>query len=144
MHDPKTILKNLEEKIAELETRSGRFKWLYIEDVYKDLGIFDWWLDKISITQLRSMRSFLKTAIELGYTGYACFKVGAAGCAHGMWANKKESTNGYSPDGACLFHSFRKGDNYWCYCRDNNTWNNTEMSTAELKAALAKEAEGGN
>ena len=109
------ILKNVEKRIAE-------GKALRIDKVYAELGIFDWWNETLSITQMKQMRSFLRTAIDLGYTGYACFKVGAKYCAHGMWANKKESTDGYSPDGACLYHSFRSGDNYWSACLEDGTW----------------------
>ena len=84
-----------------------------ISAIYDDCNIFDWWSDTLSLSQLKSMRSFLKTAIKLGFTGYVCFKVGAAGCAHGMWAHKNESTDGYSPKGDFLYHSFRAEDCYW-------------------------------
>lgn len=84
-----------------------------ISAICKECGIFDWWNDYLSMSQLKQMSTFLNQAIKLGFTGYVCFKVGAAGCSHGMWAHKNESTNGYSPDGDCLFHSFRAGDNYF-------------------------------
>ena len=84
-----------------------------ISAVFDELSIFDWWNDTLSINQLKQMRTFLQQAIKLGFTGYVCFKVGASGCSHGMWAHKSESTDGYSPDGDCLFHSFRSGDNYF-------------------------------
>ena len=140
MHDPKQILNNVNSLIAELEAKP--YKWqkkARIADVCEGLGIFDWWNETISISQLKQMKAFLNTAIKLGYDGYACFKVGAAGCSHGMWANKKQSTTGYSPDGACIFHSFRSGDNYWSYCREDNTWCDKDLTIYELKYFLAKE-----
>lgn len=102
-----------------------------IGKIYGEVGIFDWWNENLSLSQLKQMRNFLTTAIKLGYTGYVCFKVGASGCSHGMWAHKKESTTGYSPDGACLFHSFRSGDNYWDACDDNEVWLHDKYATEE-------------
>ena len=116
---------NVNKYIAKADERKERwgFKTSYrISEVYDELGIFDWWNEWLSVTQLKQMKSFLEKAISLGYTGYVCFKVGAKYCAHGMWAHKNESTNGYSPDGACLFHSFRSGDNYWDCCNENGEW----------------------
>lgn len=81
--------------------------------VCDEFSIFDWWRDYLSLSQLKQMKKFLETAIQLGFTGYVCFKVGSAGCSHGMWAHRTETTDGYSPDGDALFHSFRSGDNYW-------------------------------
>ena len=155
------VLKNIEELLKEAEenkrideyypggyyrpwlTKKTRFiypKWK-IREVYNRLGIFDWWNNELSVSQLKQMRSFILTAIKLGFTGYVCFKVGATGCSHGMWAHKNESTTGYSPDGACLFHSFRSGDNYWDYCNDNNEWMGNrekwEFTLKEVKAAIA-------
>ena len=137
-------LKNIEEEIARMEQYPSRYMHtVRIDKVYDKLGIFDWWHERLSLSQLKQMRSFCKTAIKYGYTGYVCFKVGAAGCSHGMWANKKESTNGYSPDGAELHHSFRSGDNYWCVKDDNEQWLKNEsgeeyFTTKELKELLAK------
>ena len=108
-----------------------------IREVFKEFGIFDWWNDGLSISQLKQMQKFLKTAIELGFTGYVCFKVGAAGCSHGMWAHVNESTTGYSPDGDCLFHSFRSGDNYY----DLNwkgEWTHKDMTLKEVKEQMLK------
>lgn len=98
--------------------------------VCDELSIFDWWNDSLSMSQLKAMRSFLKTAIKLGFAGYVCFKVGAAGCSHGMWAHKNESTDGYSPDGDVLFHSFRSGDNYWDMSIDGE-WLHDKYATEE-------------
>ena len=92
------------------ETATVLFKTVEVCD---ELSIFDWWNETLSMGQLKQMETFLKQAIKLGFEGYVCFKVGAAGCAHGMWAHKKETTTGYSPDGDVLFHSFRSGDNYF-------------------------------
>lgn len=84
-----------------------------IVDVCSDLSIFDWWRDTLSKSQLKKMRSFLDEAIKLGYTGYVCFKVGASGCANGMWAHKEETTTGYSPDGEFLYRSFTPDYTCW-------------------------------
>lgn len=98
--------------------------------VCDELSIFDWWNDTLSISQLKQMRTFLQQAIKLGFTGYVCFKVGASGCSHGMWAHKTESTDGYSPDGDCLFHSFRSGDNYFDM-QLNGVWMHDKYATEE-------------
>lgn len=68
------------------------------------------------------MRKLLKEAIKLGYTGYVCFKVGAAGCANGMWAYKEESTTGYAPDGECLYKSFTPSYCYWSVKTVSGEW----------------------
>ena len=98
------------EQVERLIEQGGRYR---ITNVYHILSIFDWWNDYLSQTQLKDMRKFLKEAIKLGYTGYVCFKVGATGCANGMWAHKEESETGYSPDGECLYKSFTPAYNYW-------------------------------
>lgn len=122
-----------------------RKKWK-IWDICEELSIFDWWNDYLSVSQLKQMRSFLNTAIKLGYTGYVCFKVGATGCSHGMWAHKLESTDGYSPkDGGCLFHSFRCGDNYWSMQLDNGDWIDSrekyEFTLKEIKEKIKEQNE---
>ena len=76
------------------------------------------------------MKKFLETSILLGFDGYACFKVGAKYCSHGMWSHKEKSTDGYSPDGDCLFHSFRCGDNYWD-AELNGEWLHRKYATKE-------------
>ena len=134
------ILRNVEEHITEGES-------LKISKVYNELGIFDWWNETLSISQMKQMRSFLKTAIDFGYTGYACFKVGAAGCSHGMWAYKEESEDGYSPNyGGCIFHSFRSGDNYYSICNDDGIWMRDDendcikqMNAKQFKEAIKEE-----
>lgn len=79
---------------------------LYIPNVNKKLSIFDWWNYHLSKTHLKQMKMFLENSIRLGFKGYVCFKVGASGCANGMWSHKEESINGYSPDGDYLYRSF--------------------------------------
>lgn len=109
MYNAEPVLAKVEEYIAELEDKKARWGFAprkEMWEVYKELSIFDWWVDKLSLTQLKAMRAFLKEAIKLGYTGYVCFKVGATGCANGMWANKVPTTNGYSPNGAFIYRSF--------------------------------------
>ena len=104
-----------------------------MREVCDDLSIFDWWNDTLSVTNLKQMRSFLKAAIERGYTGYVCFKVGARGCSNGKWAHKEETETGYSPDGEFLYRSFTPdytcwslkhadgnyypSDDEWCSCK---------------------------
>lgn len=126
----KQVLENINKAIAELEEAQKLNSWDFdrermaqygyegkkvfkMDAVYDELNIFDWWRDTLSASQLKKMKKFVQTAIKLGFTGYVCFKVGASGCSHGMWAHKEESTDGYSPDGDVLFHSFRAGDNYY-------------------------------
>ena len=146
------VLENINKCIAEIRngiefywrypryarTRSGKIGFK-TREVCDELSIFDWWNDELSMSQLKQMRAFVKTAIKLGFTGYVCFKVGAAGCAHGMWAHKEESTDGYSPKGDCLFHSFRAGDNDWSIFL-NGVWGRYDMTFAEVKDAVARKA----
>ena len=90
--------------------------------VCTELSIFDWWKETLSLSQLKAMRSFITTAMKLGFNGYVCFKVGASGCANGMWAETAESTDGYSPkDSDTLYHSFVAGENYFD-CKINGKW----------------------
>jgi len=112
------------------------YKRFEIREVCDDLSIFDWWGDDLSYSQLLSMHEFLETAIKYGYTGYVCFKVGATGCSHGMWAHKQESLDGYSPDGEFLFHSFRCTDNYWSIDFGDGT-QSRDLSKRDLKKILA-------
>lgn len=140
------ILDNVEKCIEELDGVQGKW-WAEIIDekrdtdryirtqfsrksryafnmnkIYKELSIFDWWNSTLSKNQLLEMRKFLKEAIKLGYTGYVCFKVGATGCANGMWAHKELSTTGYSPKGACIYKSFSPDYNYWSITLDGDNW----------------------
>lgn len=93
-----------------------------MDDVYKELSIFDWWVNTLSQTRLKQMSDFLHKAIELGYRGYVCFKVGVAGCANGMWAHKNESSNGYSPDGEVLYRSFTTDYTSWDAQLADGSW----------------------
>ena len=112
------VLARLEKRVADHDAKYGwrspkYLRTVPIREVYRELSIFDWWNDDLSISQLRDMRKFLREAIKLGYTGYVCFKVGATGCANGMWANKLPTVNGYSPDCDFLYKSFTPAYNYW-------------------------------
>jgi hypothetical protein len=104
---------NAEPVLAELEKLIARGCPMPMHYVCDKLSIFDWWPDRLTITHMKQMRSFLKQAIKLGYTGYVCFKVGASGCSNGMWAHKEESTDGYSPKGDCIYRSFTPDYTYW-------------------------------
>lgn len=146
MNKPATILSNVNSLIDKLS--SAKYSWerkARIDDVYDELGIFDWWKDYLSISQLKQMKKFLETAISMGYTGYACFKVGAVGCANGMWAHKDESTTGYSPDGEAIYHSFVCDENYWGVSFGGNKWERLSddeyrMSLADVKSAIVNHA----
>lgn len=84
-----------------------------ILEVYDELSIFDWWPSNLTLTHMKQMRTFLKAAIKLGYTGYVCFKVGASDCSNGMWAYKAETPDGYSPKGDYLYRSFTPDYTLW-------------------------------
>ena len=105
------VLENVERLLKDIEEHK-RYRY-DIREVCKELSIFDWWNDYLSATKLKDMRKFLKVAIKRGYTGFACFKVGAAGCANGMWAYKEETQDGFSPDGEFLYKSFTPEYNCW-------------------------------
>ncbi len=94
----------------------------YIQDIYDELSIFDWWPERLNLNHMKQMRTFLKEAIKLGYTGYVCFKVGASGCANGMWACKEESKNGYSPDGETIYRSFTPDYTYYSAKNKEGKW----------------------
>ena len=113
------VLNNLKTDIMWAEDTYTRS--LSVREVCNDLSIFDWWNERISVRQLKAMQSFLKTAIKHGYDGYVCFKVGAAGCASGMWAHKRESDTGYSPDGEFLYRSFYSSKNWWDAADEDGT-----------------------
>ena len=122
-YNAQPVLLAVEKYIRILEQKHrDHFKWSYkykleIEDCYAELSIFDWWNKYLSISQLKTMRTFLKEAIKLGYTGYVCFKVGASGCANGMWADRVPTTDGYSPRGGdYLYRSFTPDYTYWEVC----------------------------
>jgi hypothetical protein len=112
---------NAEPVLAKLNEMIARGVSVSMRSACYDLSIFDWWVERLSVTNMKKMRVFLKEAIKLGYKGYVCFKVGASHCANGMWAHRKESENGYSPDGDCLYRSFTPDYNYWAWS-DGETW----------------------
>lgn len=117
---------NAEQALKEVNRLLNCYSGPYlIEYVCKELSIFDWWPRTLSKSRLNQMKSFLTQAIKRGYKGYVCFKVGDTGCANGMWAHKEESTNGYSPDGDCLYHSFTPEYTYWSV-NQNGTWYPTD------------------
>lgn len=124
-YNAKEVLKVVEEKIKEVEAKNYN-KYLRISEVCNELSIFDWWNNKLSLTKLKDMRKFLKEAIKLGYTGYVCFKVGATGCANGMWAHTTETTDGYSPESDFLYKSFTPEYNYWQISKNNVAYPNGE------------------
>ena len=126
------ILEVVEKKIEDIE--NGTFIRYPIRRVYKELSIFDWWNDYLSFTQLKDMRHFLMEAIKLGYNGYVCFKVGAEGCASGMWAYKKESEDGFSPDGAALYRSFYRKYNWWQVCTEDGEWLPNDIHYNDIKS----------
>lgn len=102
-----TVLVELD-KLINIGVRRG------MRDVCERLSIFDWWREHLSVTAMKEMRTFLNTAHKMGFNGYVCFKVGAEGCASGMWAYTEESTDGYSPnDCDFLYRSFQCKNNYW-------------------------------
>lgn len=129
------VLAEVDKLIAELDEKKAsvpkswwsgrplyRVHGFNIYDVYDRLSIFDWWVETLGYTRLVQMRGFLREAIKLGFNGYVCFKVGASGCANGMWAHTEESTNGHSPAGGeCLYRSFTPDYTYWCFTR-NGEW----------------------
>lgn len=108
----KEVLKNLEERIEELKNAPFK-KCFYMTTVCDELNIFDWFQNTIALNKLTDMRKFLKESIKLGFDGYVCFKVGATGCANGMWAHKETSTDGYSPSGDFIYKSFTPDYNCW-------------------------------
>lgn len=113
---------NAQEVLNRVEARIAENRSFRISDVYEELSIFDWWPETISKSKLVEMRQFLKEAIKLGYTGYVCFKVGAVGCANGMWAAVNESEDGYSPKGPTLYRSFTPAYLYWDITDKNGNW----------------------
>ena len=116
------VLERVEERIAWFE--DNPYSRLLIDDCYKEFSIFDWWPKYLTKSKLYEMRQFLKEAIKLGYTGYVCFKVGATGCANGMWAHTElETDEGYSPNNCpVLFRSFTPAYRYWDVTDKDGNW----------------------
>ena len=96
-----------------------------MRQVYEDLSILDKKTKRLTIANMKQMRTFLKEAIKLGYDGYVCFKVGASGCANGMWAHKEEGRvvgkDVYSPDGDAIYRSFTPDYTHWSF-KKNGEW----------------------
>lgn len=151
------VLTNIENCINELERMKGTYDYDYnrhyrkgwganatysfcIRAVCRELSIFDWWNKHLSLSQLKQMRAFVKTAMTMGFNGYVCFKVGAVGCSHGMWAAKEESTDGYSPKCDTLFHSFRCDTNYWDVCINDEWQRRCDLSLKDVKCIIARKA----
>ena len=116
------VLKRVELKIEQME--EGTVRRLKISDYCNEFSIFDWWPEYLTKSKLYEMRTFLKEAIKLGYEGYVCFKVGATGCANGMWAHTElETDEGYSPNGCpVLFRSFTPAYTYWDVTDKTGDW----------------------
>ena len=114
------VLQEVEALISEAESQK---KYFAFEDVCSQLSIFDWWPQHLTLSHLKLMRTVLKEAIKLGYEGYVCFKVGAAGCANGMWAATEETQDGYSPRGCpTLYRSFTPSYTYWDVTNKAGKW----------------------
>ena len=132
------VLEVVEKNIKVLEDKLARDREFYrgwrprrtlrIWDVCDELSIFDWWNEGLSLSQLKQMRTFLKEAIKLGFTGYVCFKVGASGCANGMWAHIEESKDGYSPNCDFLYRSFTPDYTYWDITYGHNSYKSPTLS----------------
>lgn len=109
-----TVPANVLQKIDEMLSQSYSGARWKIDNVYDDLSIFDWWPEYLSQSHLKQMRTFLRNAISAGFDKYCCFKVGASGCANGMWASDVPSTDGHSPDGGrTLYRSFTPDYTYY-------------------------------
>ena len=113
---------NAEVVLEKLEAMIKRGCSREIRQVYDELSIFDWWPERLNINHMKQMRTFLREAIKLGYTGYVCFKVGASGCGNGMWAHKEEGKvegqDVYSPDGDAIYRSFSPDYTYYSFKKD--------------------------
>ena len=133
MYNAHNVLQNLEKLICDGKT-------VEIRDVCDELSIFDWWPDDLPVTRMKQMKTFLNNAIRLGFTGYVCFKVGASGCANGMWAHKESSTNGYSPNGDVLYRSFTPDHTYWS-AKINGKWIPNDRTEAYDSCKTVKELE---
>ena len=133
MYNANNVLQKLEKFIVK-----GRA--VKIRDVYDELSIFDWWSETLTIRRMKQMKTFLKNAIRLGFTRYVCFKVGASGCANGMWAHKESSTDGYSPDGDVLYRSFTPDYTYWS-AQINGKWTPKENMETYNSCKTVKELE---
>ena len=126
--------------LANVEKMIDRGVKMPIRLIYDELSIFDWWPENLTVSHLKQMRSFLKEAIKLGYNGYVCFKVGASGCANGMWAYKEDGKADekgyvYSPDGDAIYRSFSPDYTYWSYYKDGKWLPGDDNNYDSLKTA---------
>lgn len=148
-HNAEVVLENVKKLLEQMEEEKEKYSWrrpcVRTREVCDDLSIFDWWVDSLSMSHLKKMEDFLREAIRNEYTGYVCFKVGAHGCANGMWAHKAESEDGFSPDGAFLYHSFTPDYTCWSVADDDgktypvdDEWNTckTKRQVRELIAQV--------
>ena len=110
-------LKNAKTVLSKVEAMIERGCAREIRQVYNELSIFDWWPEMLTISHMKQMRTFLREAIKLGYDGHVSFKVGASGCANGMWAYKEK--NGIDED--CLYRSFSPDYTYYSFNK-NGKW----------------------
>jgi len=114
-----------------------------IDNIYNELAIFDWWPEYLSISKLKQMKAFLQQAIKLGFDKYCCFKVGASGCANGMWASDAPTTDGYSPDNCkTIYHSFTPDYSYWDVDIGNGFTDLEFKSIGEVKRYIEEETRG--
>ncbi|MBQ6223449.1 MAG: hypothetical protein IJJ44_12625 [Solobacterium sp.] len=130
---------NASEVIANLDVAIENGHWVSIREECDKFSIFDWWKESLSVSDMKKMRNFLRLAEKYGFGGYCCFKVGVSGCANGMWAHKKESEDGYSPDGDYMFRSFTPDYVDWNANIDGE-WilEGYDNSKSSFKAAMAK------
>lgn len=104
---------NAEVVLGEVEKLINKGRRVSVEDTFETLSIFDWWKDHLTLSDLVDMKTFLRTAIDNGFTGYVCFKVGITGCSNGMLAYKEQSQDGYAPDGDVMYRSFTPAYTSW-------------------------------
>lgn len=144
-YNAERVLERLEGIIEINKSQSMRQVMPNGNKLWEELSIFDWFKEKLSIADMKKMRVFLKEAIKLGYKGYVCFKVGASGCANGMWACINPTTDGYSPDGDFLYHSFTPDYDCWRAYSEKRGWygSRDENTTKEDIRAWLK-SEGGD
>lgn len=106
---------NAREVLKRLEILESLKEDFTIEFAYEPLNIFDWFRDTLTRKDINDMIEFLQNAIELGYTGYVCFKVGDSDTASGMWARKPNN------EGCFLYHTFSPDcDYYTVYSKKEN------------------------
>ena len=133
LNEVNNLINNYEKDADKAHFWSERPTGYKMEKVCNRLSIFDWWVNYLSLSKLKDMKKFLEVAISLGYKGYVCFKVGATGCSNGMWAHKEESTNGYSPDGDCIYKSFTPAYNYWQIKKDGKWYPDRDDNYDSIK-----------